>query len=429
MGSPLATLGLLLTFLSAARASVPYSGGTGDGFHVARLSNHPLGGATQPAFCYLGGGSGGDGFAGWARANHPLDPPPVAGTDLPYLAGSGGGDGFGSQLLANWRLGPSADPAWNVIARAGTGGGDGFSAGAASNTSGLPPSPPYPYLAGQSGGDGFGADGRANSGLGASPDYASELMAKGGSADGFGAALLFNGTFVPPADPLELVLFFSGGGGADGFDGARLTGFNLSGAAFPLVQYGGGVGDGFASMGLANRLLENAPISTLPSLGGSADGFDARKLSNWPMEYRFGSPATYAIYQAALFTPAQIETGLADPNADADGDGVANLLEFALGTNPLGGYKAPLHAAVASPAEFGGVDDGNYYLTFGFNISPFALGIVIEAEFSDNLEMFSWSSDGSVLLISLPDWVVLRDGVPAGIDSPRFGRLKVRLLP
>jgi hypothetical protein len=44
---------------------------------------------------------------------------------------------------------------------------------------------------------------------------------------------------------------------------------------------------------------------------------------------------TFAGWQRASFSPEDIAAGLAEPAADPDGDGIANILEYALGTDPL----------------------------------------------------------------------------------------------
>lgn len=42
----------------------------------------------------------------------------------------------------------------------------------------------------------------------------------------------------------------------------------------------------------------------------------------------------YIFWQSENFTEQQILDGLADPNADTDGDGLSQLIEYALGTDP-----------------------------------------------------------------------------------------------
>lgn len=53
-------------------------------------------------------------------------------------------------------------------------------------------------------------------------------------------------------------------------------------------------------------------------------------------------PSGYQVWRDDLFTTIQIEAGDGDPGADPDGDGLANLLEYATGGNPLVGGPSPL---------------------------------------------------------------------------------------
>jgi len=46
------------------------------------------------------------------------------------------------------------------------------------------------------------------------------------------------------------------------------------------------------------------------------------------------TPPSFNSWQSKQFTPEQIATGLAAPEADADGDGITNLAEYAMGTAP-----------------------------------------------------------------------------------------------
>jgi hypothetical protein len=335
-----------------------------------------------------------------ALSNWQLGPSPAPGSELPALAGPGGGDGFSAAALSNLRLGPVPDPAWDTIAYASAAGGDGFASAVAANLSVTPPPPSDPYLAGAGGGDGFAAASMENQMLGGPPDTDFQIVA------------------------------FSGAGGGDGFSGASLIAFSLSNAGFPFVQYTGGAsgGDGFAAAAILNHSFGGMDLPDFVFFGGRGDGFDHFQISNFGMNFRLGSPVNYSNFQLARFTPAEIAAGLADSTADADGDGVANLIEFALGTDPQSGTsKASVPPNLSSPAVFGLPPDGETYLTLDLPLTPNALGVAIGVEFSSTLGTSSWDSETCVPLINTSSRLVVRDSIPVGSVPARFARVTASL--
>ena len=59
-----------------------------------------------------------------------------------------------------------------------------------------------------------------------------------------------------------------------------------------------------------------------------------------------------AVWRSANFTAAEISTGLASDNMDADGDGLTNLAEYTLGTDPRSFSPQPLAIAAAAGNPF-----------------------------------------------------------------------------
>jgi hypothetical protein len=415
--------------LSHASAAPPFLGGAGDGHAAMVRENHPMDGTTPPAVAF-GGGSG-DGFAGVALENHPFGPSTPAIVQSAFLGGAA--DGFAGGSGLNRPFGPPPDPLWDAPALAGPGGGDGFAAARAENLTVTAPPPVEPYRAGPGGGDGFAAATLENRLLGpaADPAWAILATATAAGADGFAAGTLTNHPFGPPALPAESIIAFAGAGGGDGFAASALTLFPLASAAFPMVAYFGGPagGDGFAGSSLWNRPLGGAALPSVLFAGGPADGFDHRVLTNVELRFQLASPVVWNTFQAAVFPPADVSSGLAAPAADADGDGVPNLLEFALGTDPKApGGSAGINAPLANPADYGWPDPGQRYLTFDIPRSPFALGVALGAEFSSSLTAGTWNP-AAVPLLNQPARLILRDPLPASAQPARFGRVTAALTP
>lgn len=115
--------------------------------------------------------------------------------------------------------------------------------------------------------------------------------------------------------------------------------------------------------------------------------------------------------------PESARTYLADP----EGDGVVNLLEFALGTSPSAGGAAH-RANVATEA------DGNRYLELAFERAPGRLGMTTVVEVSGDLE--TWSEvpvNVRAVRADGTEEAVGRDTVPFGGEGvQRFIRLSVR---
>jgi cyclophilin family peptidyl-prolyl cis-trans isomerase len=121
-----------------------------------------------------------------------------------------------------------------------------------------------------------------------------------------------------------------------------------------------------------------------------------------------GQPA--ANWRTQYFTSAQISAGMADNNADPDGDGIKNLEEYALGSNPL--TKTP-----ALPLTY----DANG-LTLTFTRPKGLPGVTYAAESTDTLGR--WTpvtlevvTDGAVQTVRA------RDTLTSGNPNRRFIRL------
>lgn len=142
--------------------------------------------------------------------------------------------------------------------------------------------------------------------------------------------------------------------------------------------------------------------------------FDSVVLSAAP------SPVSeFELWQQSVFNTAELlDPEISGPHADPDGDGLPNLLEYALGLNPLAADPPPLQLS-ASTAKI--------LLTY---TRPAGMpGLTYEIERSPDLA--TWTTLGVTheqidLFEALEVW---QGSVPHGESSPQFLRLRVTALP
>lgn len=126
----------------------------------------------------------------------------------------------------------------------------------------------------------------------------------------------------------------------------------------------------------------------------------------------------YASWRTSTFGASAGDDTIAGPTADPDGDGVANLLEFALGRNPL--------AATGSGIV---VDTDSGFLRLSAARSASAIGVTYTVEVSSDAVTWSSGSPATTTLTSSATQLVVRDGTAYGSSTPRFIRLRVDLVP
>jgi hypothetical protein len=118
-------------------------------------------------------------------------------------------------------------------------------------------------------------------------------------------------------------------------------------------------------------------------------------------------------YQGSINWDNVVVTG---PTLDADGDGLMNLLEYAIGTN---GFVHNSNPQVVEMATMG----TDKYLRITLPKNSAATDVVVVVEATSDLK--TWSSEGLVIVSNTSTQLVVRDSVPVSGDTHRFMRVRV----
>ncbi|MBI2949201.1 MAG: immunoglobulin domain-containing protein [Verrucomicrobia bacterium] len=131
-------------------------------------------------------------------------------------------------------------------------------------------------------------------------------------------------------------------------------------------------------------------------------------------EYRF----------SAWVQASQLPVGSDSPSAAPSGDGVPNLLKFAMGLDP----KVASRTSLVTPATYS--QAGREFAGLAFSRAKNATGIQLYLEASSNLRDWQEVSATMEKLADLDaqrEWVRLTERTPINTESARFYRLKVNL--
>ena len=110
---------------------------------------------------------------------------------------------------------------------------------------------------------------------------------------------------------------------------------------------------------------------------------------------------------------------LAEATLDADGDGLMNLLEYAIGTNGTVTTTNPQVITLAPVST-------DKYLRLSIPKNPAATDVTFIVEACSDL--VSWSSAGLVIETNTSNQLVVRDNVPVSANNKRFMRVRVMRL-
>ncbi len=123
-----------------------------------------------------------------------------------------------------------------------------------------------------------------------------------------------------------------------------------------------------------------------------------------------------AAWQLAKFGAEANNEAIRGDDRDPDHDGAVNLLEYALGLEPM----------IASTADLPSIDTSQGYLALSVRKNPWATDVNFSIRATDNLtNAASWSSAGTVILQDTPYLLEVRDSIPFGSVPCRFMSLQV----
>ncbi|BDS06693.1 hypothetical protein NT6N_17330 [Oceaniferula spumae] len=162
-------------------------------------------------------------------------------------------------------------------------------------------------------------------------------------------------------------------------------------------------------------------------VGGNFFSYDGS--SSRPIVPIIGGDSPYDIWAKTWFTPSQFASGDAAADEDPDGDGMTNLAEMAMGTNPNVANTDPVFG-VSKNNGVNIVEDGDQdYLQISLDKTATVDGVWFVAQFSSDLNTWAptnptpeANSTYEVIENSATRFTV-RDKTPISPSSPRFGRI------
>jgi hypothetical protein len=131
----------------------------------------------------------------------------------------------------------------------------------------------------------------------------------------------------------------------------------------------------------------------------------------------FTYASAFASWQTTNFSGGATNPDAA-PLFDADHDGLVNLIEYALGTNP--------NASTPNPGTMTKVNiSGSDYLRITFTKNPAATDVTTTVQSSTLLTPGSWGTDGFIIETNTASEITIRETTPIGTTARRFYRASV----
>jgi autotransporter-associated beta strand protein len=169
--------------------------------------------------------------------------------------------------------------------------------------------------------------------------------------------------------------------------------------------------------------------------------FDSGKL--WVFDETTGTltlePLDYDKWTERFF-PGETDENIIGPNADPDGDGLANGVEMVVGGNPASGMDSALLPTIELVSNPGGAVPAGDYLLFTYRRTDFSVAAGVTADGETNLDLASpWvattGAPGVVIVVddnygaftppATTNTDRVRVYVPRGTEPKIFGRLNV----
>jgi hypothetical protein len=172
-----------------------------------------------------------------------------------------------------------------------------------------------------------------------------------------------------------------------------------------------------AGVAQAGSVYQNTAASVQGSAAGLNGTLSLTVLETIPDNY--GSYAGDGLPDGWQVQTMGLSGTSGGPALDPDGDGLSNLMEYALGLNPV--LQSTLPATTV-------LNSGNMEFTYTRSKTAITGGTQFQVQWSDTLEAASWSGSGVIEQILSDDGTQqqVKATLPAGSGGRRFVRLRVQ---